>query len=71
MKAMPATSPQYTLHDESHFLRVVELMAMVNSLHPLVKLCLKPRNIDPLSEFASTLVPCIVDAIYSKEQKNH
>ena len=29
MKAMPATSPQYTLHDESHFLRVVELMAMV------------------------------------------
>ena len=29
MKVMPNTSPQYTLHDESHFLRVVELMAMV------------------------------------------
>jgi hypothetical protein len=27
--AMPTTSPQYTLHDESHFLRVVEIMAMV------------------------------------------
>lgn len=29
MKAMPTASPQYTLHDESHFLRVVEIMAMV------------------------------------------
>jgi hypothetical protein len=44
-------------------------IATVNSLHPLVKLCLNPQNIDPLSEFASTFVPCIVDAIYSKEQK--
>lgn len=44
MKAMPATSPQYTLHDETHFLRVVELMAMVldNSINELndVELCL-------------------------------
>ena len=29
MKVMPTASPQYTLHDESHFLRVVELMTMV------------------------------------------
>jgi hypothetical protein len=29
MKVMPTASPQYTLHDESHFLRVVEIMAMV------------------------------------------
>lgn len=29
MKSMPTASPQYTLHDESHFLRVVEIMAMV------------------------------------------
>ena len=44
MKAMPATSPQYTLHDESHFLRVVELMAMVlgESIEQLnsIELCL-------------------------------
>lgn len=44
MKAMPATSPQYTLHDESHFLRVVEIMAMVlgetiNQLNA-IELCL-------------------------------
>ncbi len=29
MKAMHATSPQYTLHDEIHLLRVTELMALV------------------------------------------
>jgi hypothetical protein len=29
IKVMPTALPQYTLHDESHFLRVVELMAMV------------------------------------------
>lgn len=29
MKVMPTASPQYTLHDESHFLRVVEIMSMV------------------------------------------
>ncbi|MCI5218753.1 MAG: hypothetical protein D3914_06070 [Candidatus Electrothrix sp. LOE2] len=29
MKSMPTTSPQYTLHDETHFLRVTELMAMI------------------------------------------
>jgi len=44
MKVMPAASPQYTLHDESHFLRVVEIMAMVlgETIHQLnaVELCL-------------------------------
>lgn len=44
MKAMPTSSPQYTLHDESHFLRVVELMAMVlgKSIDELnaIELCL-------------------------------
>jgi len=44
MKAMPASSPQYTLHDESHFLRVVELMEMVlgESINQLnsIELCL-------------------------------
>jgi len=44
MKAMPTTSPQYTLHDESHFLRVTELMAMVlgESIDQLnsIELCL-------------------------------
>ncbi|MDD2760291.1 MAG: hypothetical protein PHH11_08350 [Methylomonas sp.] len=44
MKAMPTASPQYTLHDESHFLRVVEIMAMVlgETIHQLnaIELCL-------------------------------
>lgn len=29
MKAMPTTSPQYTLHDEIHLLRVTQLMVIV------------------------------------------
>lgn len=29
MKVMPSTSPLYTLHDETHLLRVTELMALV------------------------------------------
>lgn len=44
MKTMPASSPQYTLHDECHFVRVVELMAMIlgESLKHLnsVEICL-------------------------------
>ena len=44
MKNMPVNSPQYTLHDERHSLRVVELMAMVlgTALKQLnsVELCL-------------------------------
>jgi hypothetical protein len=40
-----------------------------NSSHPLVQQCMTAQDTDALSKFASSFVPCVVDAVYSKEQK--
>lgn len=69
MKAMPATSPQYTLHDESHFLRVVEIMAMVlgETIRELnaIELCLLI-----LSAYYHDLGMVMTDDEYSKLESN-
>ena len=38
MKAFPSLHPQYTLHDETHLLRVTELMALILGEEMLKKL---------------------------------